>query len=469
MEKYKLSATVAKKYAPLINRSRMLHEQTPKVDFALYRERGASNIDLWCDGSIYPHHPVTNKRPNFRSVSDLLEFVGDGSCGLFGYIESLRDYDCTLQFHLQEAQREVQLLRDQNEVMMHNVNEKERLLQSTLSELQSLAQINVENHESLLAIEELKSEVNTLRAENERMLVSSESRMSSLTARLKEENDDRMQLELDLWVEIEALKESHEKSLSTCALELKRTKATLRRRDIRLQNLVKTPFGYRSIVRGRKDLSALAPKGGHTKRTLRLARSIILPATVKNIQTMNIESGSRQRLHGSKATQAQTGTILASLLSQTEVSVICEDPKLESVGVNMTNKYLNKIGERVRPCDVLETCDRNGITHNGYEAIYKRFKGAARVAGRGLRIGCLPNPHQVSLARSMLNLKLTEYVGEYYSLNETLVVPASAKATSKEPVKVCLNEMNSLFVDVEQVQRTMVQLYGLTPSGKLTL
>ena len=228
----------------------MLHEQTPKADFALYRERGASNIDLWCDGSIYPHHPVTNKRPNFRSVSDLLEFVGDGSCGLFGYIESLRFSDCTLQFHLQEAQREVQLLRDQNEVTMHSVNEKERLLQSTLSELQSLA------HESC---------------------------MSSLTARLKEESDDRMQLELGLWVEIEALKESHEKSLSTCALELKRTKATLRRRDIRLQNLVKTPFGYHSIVRGRKDLSALAPKGGHAKRTLRLARSIILPAIVKDI------------------------------------------------------------------------------------------------------------------------------------------------------------------------------------------
>jgi hypothetical protein len=180
--------------------------------------------------------------------------VGDGSCGLFGYNESLRYYDCTLQFHLQEAQREVhvQLWRDQNEVRVsRNVENR-----------------NVENHESLLAIEELKSEVNTLRAENERMLVSSESRMSSLTARLKEESDDRMQLELDLWVEIEVLKESHEKSLSTCALELKRTKATLRRRDIQLQNLVKTPFGYRSIVRGRKDLSALAPKGGHTKRTL---------------------------------------------------------------------------------------------------------------------------------------------------------------------------------------------------------
>jgi len=51
----------------------------------------------------------------------------------------------------------------------------------------------------------------------------------------------------------------------------------------------------------------------------------------------------------------------------------------------------------------------------------------------------------------MLNLKLTKYVGKYYSLNETLIVPTRAKATSKELVKVYLNEMNSLFVDVEQV------------------
>jgi len=68
----------------------------------------------------------------------------------------------------------------------------------------------------------------------------------------------------------------------------------------------------------------------------------------------------------------------------------------------------------------------------------------------------------------MLNLKLNEYIGEYYSLNETLVVPTSIEAKSKDPVKVCLNEMNSLFVNVEQVQQTMVQRYTLTPSGMFT-
>jgi len=91
--------------------------------------------------------------------------------------------------------------------------------------------------------------------------------------------------------------------------------------------------------------------------------------------------------------QTQIGKILASMLFETKVFVICEDPRLEEVYVNMTNKYLNKIGKHVLSCDILETCDRNGITHNGYDTIYKQFKGATHATRCGLCIGCLPNPH----------------------------------------------------------------------------
>lgn len=293
--------------------------------------------------------------------------------------------------------------------------------------------------------------------------------MNVLNDRSKEESEERMKLELDFWIEIETLKESHEKSLQLIGAELKRTKATLRRREKRLQNLVKTPYGYHSVVRDRKDLSRLAPKGGHAKRMMRLARSIIVLATVNRIQTFNNTSGSKRRLCGTKDIQAETGKVLASMLSQTEVNAICEEPKLEGVGVKIANKYLDKIGELIQPIDILETCDRNMISHSGYDAIYKRFKGGAKLAGLGMRIGCLPNPWQVSCARKMLNLKLLEYVGEHYSINESLMVPPSAKSTKKEPVKVTLNEMNSLFCDVEQVQRTMVRFYGLTLDGTYLL
>jgi len=65
----------------------------------------------------------------------------------------------------------------------------------------------------------------------------------------------------------------------------------------------------------------------------------------------------------------------------------------------------------------------------------------------------------------MLNLKLQEYVGDYYSINDTLEITPIAKAKTKELVKVLLNSQNSLFVDVEQVQCTMVELYDVKPKG----
>ena len=411
----------------------------------------------------------SSKRPSFRLVSDLLQFVGDGRNGMLGYVQSLCQSDSTTQYHLQETEMEVLSMREQLQTLIFSSSEKDRLLHFTRCELQSRVQLNEENHATLVANDVLKDEVRALREENERLLCSFESCMCVLNDRSKEEREEHMKLELKLWVEIETLNESHEKSLQAIGTELKRTKTTLRRREKRLENLVKTPYGYRSVVRDRKDLSKLAPKGGHAKRMMRLARSIIVPATKNKIQASNNTSGSRRRLCGTKDIEVQTGKVLASMLSQTEVNAICKEPKLKGVGVKITNKYLEKIGEIIQSADILETCDRNMISHSGYDAIYKQLKGAAKLVGRRIIIGCLPNPWQVSCARRMLNLKLSKHVEEYYSINETFMVPPSAKFAKKDLVKVTLNEMNSLFCDVEQVQRTMMLLYGLTLEGTYLL
>jgi len=79
---YKVFATIAMKYALIINRSHLLHLHIPKSKFFVLRELGATYIDVWLDGLIYPHHPSTNKCPNFRNVNDLLEFIGEGKKGL---------------------------------------------------------------------------------------------------------------------------------------------------------------------------------------------------------------------------------------------------------------------------------------------------------------------------------------------------------------------------------------------------
>lgn len=115
---YKISATIGSKYAPLISHSRVVHEQTPKSKFSQMREVGASNIDLWVDGSIYPHNPVDNKRPHFRSVSQLLEFVAEGNNGLLGYIERLCNRDSQIDYMLTEAQREISMYQEHMQQFM---------------------------------------------------------------------------------------------------------------------------------------------------------------------------------------------------------------------------------------------------------------------------------------------------------------------------------------------------------------
>ena len=80
---------------------------------------------------------------------------------------------------------------------------------------------------------------------------------------------------------------------------------------------------------------------------------------------------------------------------------------------------------------------------------------------------------QVSLLRTELNSRLKDLVGDYYHIDNMLelVAPASVtngKGKKKNPdiSRVVLTTKNSLFVDIEVVQRTMVKLYKFTTEGE---
>lgn len=293
---YKLSATVASKYAPLISRGRGLHEQTHKSQFPTLREAGATHVDLWSDGLLYPHHPVLGKRPGFRSVSGLLEFVGEGKNGLLGYIESLCVQDRTTVFRIDEGKREVQSLREHVLKLMNNIEEKNRLLEFANHELQARETVVQQSREALLVTESLRNEVLMLREESSAICSAHEERNSSLLVDQARSAEESFQMKLDLSIELDSERKRSEEKLKSIQLQLNRTKATLRRREAKPQKLVKTPFGYRSSIRPRKDLCDLAPGGGHAKRTIKLARAIIAPTTSLYIQSQNQETGSRQRL-----------------------------------------------------------------------------------------------------------------------------------------------------------------------------
>ena len=102
------------------------------------------------------------------------------------------------------------------------------------------------------------------------------------------------------------------------------------------------------------------------------------PKTARKVQERNASKGRSSRLYGDKESQVASGRLFGSLLSKTKMSAMLESPRMTFVGKKMINYYLDKIGENVGPEKILETCDRNGITCNGYGAIYKNLKGAVQ-------------------------------------------------------------------------------------------
>jgi hypothetical protein len=82
---------------------------------------------------------------------------------------------------------------------------------------------------------------------------------------------------------------------------------------------------------------------------------------------------------------------------------------------------------------------------------------------------------QVSLLRRELNGNLRDLVGDYRHVSSVLEVRArtskskdKSKGKGLKMEKIVLNDKNTMFVDIEAVQRTMVKLYGVTEAGIFT-
>lgn len=72
-----------------------------------------------------------------------------------------------------------------------------------------------------------------------------------------------------------------------------------------------------------------------------------------------------------------------------------------------------------------------------------------------------------------MNSKLVDLVGQYTHINKSLEIAdennklvAKGKGKGHQYDKLVLNDKNTLFTDVEVVQRSIVKVYGITPEGK---
>ena len=280
---FKAQASIDSKYAPLIQRGKFLHEQVSRSSFPEKRKAGDTNLDLWLDGSLYPKDIRTGKRPKFTCLKELLEFVGEGENGLLGYVKSLELH--SLEAIESEYIEQISALRVQVLYLQSEIDVQRGRLQDVPGFI---------------------GEIKTLQAEK----ILLEERLQTLQMEVDVGYAEKLGLELQCRLsasEKESLVVSYEEQLRQIRSELSKSMLQLKRVVQRFDQLKKSPLGYRSQVRRRRDLSKLSQSGGHAKAQKRLARSLIGPETMMRVQERNAEEGRSGRLYGDTNSQVENG------------------------------------------------------------------------------------------------------------------------------------------------------------------
>src|SRR5262249_14772829 len=89
-QKYHLHIDIESEYMPLLKKSKSINKLSVQA-LSHMRSTWHKNIDILCDGSIYPINPNTLSTPPFSNPTSLLRFTGDGPNGLLGYCKTLSE------------------------------------------------------------------------------------------------------------------------------------------------------------------------------------------------------------------------------------------------------------------------------------------------------------------------------------------------------------------------------------------
>jgi hypothetical protein len=85
--------------------------------------------------------------------------------------------------------------------------------------------------------------------------------------------------------------------------------------------------------------------------------------------------------------------MLSSIVSKIEIQSILDSPSMGFVDKKYANFYLKQIGKNIGLKVVIEVADNTSITRDGYTAFWKKFKGAVKLVGFGIRVHSLVQNH----------------------------------------------------------------------------
>lgn len=92
---YHLHIDLSREYEPLCKKNK--EHTISEASKENLRAEGKKSVDLWVDGRMYPKHPITGSTPPFKDITSLVNYVGDGHDGLYGYTRHLAARNDILQ------------------------------------------------------------------------------------------------------------------------------------------------------------------------------------------------------------------------------------------------------------------------------------------------------------------------------------------------------------------------------------
>ena len=228
--------------------------------------------------------------------------------------------------------------------------------------------------------------------------------------------------------------------------ELEESNKILNSSNQRLRALKTTPIGFRERIRQLKQINNLSGTCGGRKRRMKLAREYISQVTGLEMNK------SKDRIQ-----------LLNETMNRLDIIKLLKLPENQKLRKLALQELLKDMNSLVKPSQIVEACDRVGVSRRGYRALsglwFKNLKH------QHIKPFGLPRPFNVVKERHQLNQEIPTYFGEYYHIEGSMPYEKKNKKSVFE-----YNAFNNIWMDVRKVQIAMVHLYGINVSecdGKL--
>ena len=140
---------------------------------------------------------------------------------------------------------------------------------------------------------------------------------------------------------------------------------------------------------------------------------------------------------------------IKGLVSEVVVKSLIDEKKFKKVKHDAVEKFISE--SRVDVEKIQEALDMSGVSRKGYASIFNIVSSTLK--DKRIKRVLLPTPAAVWRQRGLLNQEIDDFIGQYFHIQN---IYEGAKG------RTIYDSLNNIFVELQQLQRRMVEFYNIT-------